>query len=294
MKRSKTVNIHQIYFDPEQLRGLDPAFIPFDNCDNPNPELREYYVFNKMYEQGAYKSADLTGYLSWKFQDKTGITGAEFVQYIHKKPGYDVYFINPMVENLRYKNVWVQGEDCHPHITRLANKIINAAGYDIDVNELKMSRKNTLYCNYWVGSQAFWQQFIPFLQKCHDAIYTHLGDEDRTLLFKRADPVIDANYFPFIFERLFSTFLVLNPDIKSKSFSYPPKVHKGRFLMQLFSHQKWILTVSRKFNLKHQWRVFKHFLRAQYNIRARRLDFHLMHLKLRLKYGIKRDEDDAG
>jgi len=217
------INIHQIYFDPSQLPLLDPDFQPFNHCKNPHPELREYFIFRSEYF--AHKiSKDpntVTGYVSWKFKEKTGVNGKKFINFVQKNPGYDVYFVNPFPHQLRFKNVWLQGEKYHPGILDLAQELFLAVGMDMPLENLIMNETNTAYCNFWVGTPTFWDQYISFCEKIYQHIFTKLPQEKLDILFQRADPIIDASYFPFIFERLFSTLLCMNPKIKAIHYPLP-------------------------------------------------------------------------
>ena len=44
---SQNMKIFQLYYKPEQVANLDPAFVPYDNTANPKPELREWYIWLK-------------------------------------------------------------------------------------------------------------------------------------------------------------------------------------------------------------------------------------------------------
>lgn len=229
------VRIHQIYFEPEQKSRLDPSFIPFDNCTNPSPELREFYVFKQAYEQGLHRQAAYTGFWSWKYFQKCAVPGKRFIDFVNKNPGADVYFINPMLHTvLLHKNTWVQGEKCHPGMLELADKIFKGLGYQIDLQHLKMNFSNTLCCNFWVGNEKFWQRYMSMAMAIHDYTMHNLDDRDRQLMFMRADSVRDACYFPFIIERLFSTLLILHPDIQFFSYRYGPleAVHRYTLLVK--------------------------------------------------------------
>lgn len=218
--KQPTINIHQIYFDPAQKPGLDPAFIPYDNCLNPHPELREYYVFKEAWSQGMMRHSDYTGLFSWKFYQKTALTGDLFKQFVFENPGYDVYHINPMSHDLLHRNVWTQGERWHPGIIELATKIMHGLGYDVDLAHMRMGGRTMAYCNYWVGSQRFWDSYMQFLNSVFDYINTKLSKEDKAFLSSRADPIIEVGYFPFIIERLFSTYLVMQPQWKVCAYRY--------------------------------------------------------------------------
>ena len=42
----------------------------------------------------------------------------------------------------------------------------------------------------------------------------------RKKLFSRADPISDASYFAYIYERLFSTFIATHQEIKALNYRY--------------------------------------------------------------------------
>lgn len=81
-------------------------------------------------------------------------------------------------------------------------------------------KKTLLYCNYWVGSHSFWEQYIAFLKHLFNTILTMPPQErnayfSNTLYFNRNEP-----FFPFIFERLFSTYIRWNKKIKALNYPY--------------------------------------------------------------------------
>jgi hypothetical protein len=126
------VTINQIYYLPSQLPLLDPAFTPYDNTANENREFAEYHIFEKEYNAGKIANDALTGYVSWKFGDKTRLQGSQFLKFIAANPGYDVYFINPFPMQMKFfKNLWLQGEFYHPGILELSQRIFERAGYAI-------------------------------------------------------------------------------------------------------------------------------------------------------------------
>lgn len=214
------VKIHQIFFDPAQRVGLDPAFLPYDNCSNPRPELREFYVFAQAVKSGLVDQADYTGLFSWKFYEKTGLLGEAVKSFIQKNQGYDVYIINPMIHDLRFRNVWVQGEQYHTGMIAMTEALLRELGFKVDLKQLRMGAKTMAYCNYWVATPQFWHAYFEFLQSCYRVISETYSDEQRQQMFQRADRKIDASYFPFIVERLFSTYLLQNPQWRVCSYRF--------------------------------------------------------------------------
>ncbi len=233
--KNPLIKIHQIFFNPSQTRYLDPAFIPFDNCENPQLELCDYAVFRKAFFENMISKNALTGFLSWKFNEKTHLTGQDFMAFIRANPGYDVYFVNPFPhESLRFNNVWAQGAAHHPKLLTIVQKIFAQIGLPVDINQ-PMSVDQILYCNYWVGNDIFWKKYIAFCEPIYDYIFSTMDRTEFNLLMQKADNLIDAGYIPFIFERLFSTLLQLDSSIKSRSFFYSYKILNERYGLKLSS-----------------------------------------------------------
>ena len=206
--------VHQIYFAASQRLKLERAFVPFFNRKNSHPEWREYHIFRTEYYRGTC-SQGITGFVSWKFRDKTGISGQQFGEWILANPGYDVYFVNPFPHELRFKSVWEQGDAYHAGLTALTQSLFDRSGHQIDLQALAMDDTTTAYCNFWVGTPGFWQKYMDFCEPLYDLIQHRVSAEERCLLFSRADKIIDSSYVPFIFERLFSTLLKTQSDIRS-------------------------------------------------------------------------------
>jgi hypothetical protein len=203
--------IFQIYFEPWQRELLDKGFKPLDNS-GASAESMEFAVFERLEMSEAVKDAELWGALSWRFSEKTGMTGKELLAQIKANPGYDVYFCNPHLGNeaIHY-NMWLQGETSHPHFLSLVSAVFKAAG--LDEQELTALHPSSSYsaANYFVATPKFWRAYIAFIRKVLKAADKNLSPELLRLLHsKSADPNdlhAGATYVPFIVERLFGYFM---------------------------------------------------------------------------------------
>lgn len=212
----QNISIYQIYYQPKHRWLLDPAFIPYDNAAALAPFCYEFDVFKRFYETGLHLQQDMLGALSWKFKEKTGLQGSVFVDFIQKNPRYDVYFVNPYLKLCRFPNVWIQGEKCHPRFIEFTQEILNQVGYNIDLQKVRNTVETTAFCNYWVGNAVFWQKYMTFTLPVYQYIlYDSPPDLRQVILYQRACKKIRAPYLPFIFERLFSLLLAVDPSIKS-------------------------------------------------------------------------------
>jgi hypothetical protein len=214
------IRISQIYFEPRQLSGLDPAFLPYDNSSSTNADYREFYVFQKEYLAGKIPTDTYVGYVSWKFQKKSRMSGRRFIEFCEANPGYDVYLVNPFPLFIALGNVWDCGETKHPGIKELTQYIFDSLNYGISVNEVPNSLRLNAYCNFWVGNRKFWDSYMKFCLPIVDFIEKRMDAQHKAKLFSRADRRSNASYFAYIFERLFTTFLASHPEIKSLSYRY--------------------------------------------------------------------------
>lgn len=213
-------NVYQIYFKSEQRPLLDTAFIPFDNSGSPLPDEHEYYVFRTQFERGKISTDSHTGYLSWKFTSKTGITGNQFVEFCQNHPGYDAYFIDPFPMEIFLGNIWEQGDARHPGLLTMTQSVFERADVKIDLRTIPRSLRTNAFCNYWVGNKRFWDAYMAFTLPIYHSLKQDLPEPLRRNLAKNADPFRKASYFAFIFERLFSTFIATHPEFRVLNYEY--------------------------------------------------------------------------
>jgi len=203
------MNIYQIYFKEEQLNILDPCCIPYDNSKDISREY-EYKVMLDCYNK--ITDFNYLGVLSWCFGSKTGRSVSQFKNLIESSPGFDCYAMNPypfFIEN--FGNVWKQGE-CHKGITNIAQDIFNEAGYEINLAGQVHSVNRSTYCNYWIGNKMFWDSYINFTLPIYNTLKNSIKYKE--ILFDE----YGKGYFPYIMERLFTTFTHYNKEMKVKVF----------------------------------------------------------------------------
>lgn len=211
----RAIRIFQIFYLQSQVSKLEPEFIPYSNIANPRPEWCEYHVFHKEYHSQTCDHG-MTGFLSWKFGQKTGLSGARFLAWIEDNPGYDVYFVNPFPQRLQKlrPNVWYQAERCHPGLTDMAEMLLAKAGYKLNLRRLRMDEQTVAYCNFWVATPGFWQRYMEFTEPVYEIVEYGLTKKEKASLFSPADRVSRLCYIPYIFERLFSTLLCVDKSIR--------------------------------------------------------------------------------
>lgn len=204
------LKIYQSFFNSKEYRNLDKAFIPFNNIENKNPELREYPLLKKLHEKNINFKGHW-GMVSWRWKEKTKIPGEDLIKWIEMNPGYDVYIINPysyLPETL--KNTFIQGESDHPGMLKYTNKLLEHLGYNFNIEDADFPLNIFSTCHFYIGNSKFWDNWMSFIEltlditqrdgKMFDYMYNTFSDYHGNNLM---------NYC-FVIERLVSLFLYLN------------------------------------------------------------------------------------
>ena len=269
---SLNMKIFQIYFKPELKSHCDPAFEPLDNTSNPRPELREWDVWDREYENILAQGLDYWGFVSWKFKEKTNLTGQQFIDFINSNPGADVYFVNPCIVNEAvFANSWEQGDLYHPNISNIGNSFLTKLGYeDVDVKSMVLDRNCTMFANYIVGSRAFWDRFMTFTRQ----LFT---EAEKDPVFKHQ--VFGAglsNYahdntlpnFTFLIERLIPTFIDLE-QISALGYQYTSETVPEKYKpylgdLRALSGLKVLINEHNSDELYDIWNHYRNSLLRQY------------------------------
>jgi hypothetical protein len=223
------LNLYQSYYDNSQLNLLSPVFIPFDNTENKNPELREHVLWKKVHAKHIYDDS-YWGLLSWRWQQKTKLDEQEFKDWILSNPGYDVYFIDPCLDvAVDYKNLWVHGERWHPGMKDYCNKLFPRIGVNESVDEIDYKGKHFATSSFFIGNSRFWLQYMYLVDTVIEI--SKSDPELKDYMFDRLYTYNGANipHFCFIIERLFSLFLYKNTEVKVLKFPSEHECYKRIF-----------------------------------------------------------------
>lgn len=263
---SANTKIFQIYFKPELEKHLEPEFTPLSNVGNPRPDLREWDVWNREHDNISKQGLDHWGFVSWKFKEKTGLTGKDAFKFIEQNPGHDVYLFNPCILNEAvFVNSWEQGDIHHPNISDIGNKFLRKIGYkDCDVLTMLLDRNRTVFANYVVGSKDFWDKFMEFTRKL-------FIEADKDLEFKHqvfgeglSNYAHDKSLpnFTFLIERLIPTYLELE-NIDSLAYTYTPETVLPKYQtifneIQALSNLKVAINEYDSDELYEVWNYYRH------------------------------------
>jgi hypothetical protein len=211
--------LYKICYEPEHFSAVGARFDYWDNSTNPQPELREYPIFERAYNSKLTKDLDYWGLVSPKFEKKSNLSGGQFLDWVEtsqKTNLCDVYFVNPVpiVESI-FPGTIQHGENCHPGLLGLLQRNISEAA-DIDLGSLYMDCNTFAMCNYFVGNKKFWDKYINFVQNFLDSVSRNPEDEE--IMYRKSanyGPNKSLPYYTFAVERLFSIFLNMEKRMQS-------------------------------------------------------------------------------
>jgi len=178
----------------------------------------ENEVILSLYKEGDYRRSDLYGVLSWKFRRKTQFTGNTIRIAIQGKKGEAFSFF----KSFKHNNVWITGDIWHENFSTIGKMLFKKLGYDVDITKLATS---PIYCNYWLATPDIYKRYCEEI--LGPAIKLLSTDEElRNLCDKDAKysnydsagedvcrRIFDRpyyTYYPFVCERLFTTFCAIN------------------------------------------------------------------------------------
>ena len=209
------VNIYQIYYLAEQTARLDPAFIPYDNINPPysaadSNKFREWPILRTHgLERAKADGADIWGFVSYKWDEKTRIPGQKFVDFIKANPDNDVWFMEPHYKPFNpFINSWIQGNMFHPGISRIANSFMTLNNIPVDVQKIIMPM---CYYNFFAGTQKFWDTFFLYIDQM--IAIANNNPNLYKLMFETGAGHGNDNtvpYFIFLVERMFPTAITLS------------------------------------------------------------------------------------
>jgi len=267
------IRIFQIYFEPWQRELLDPAFYPLDNSRGSS-ELMEFAVFEQLQKNAATEGATLWGALSWRFGEKTGMLGSDWVKQILDHPGHDVYFCNPHTHNEAiFHNMWLQGETSHPNFLDITRAFFQAAG--LDEKEIMSIHPSSIYsaANYFVATPEFWARFIPYVRKVLVTADKKLPPMVRDVLHSKVadDKGLHggATYIPFIVERLFGLFMRTEAkDLKGYKIALPERERELNVHLKLLREMKDVAHRTQSAWLAACWVNYRNLYLSQTNTKA--------------------------
>jgi hypothetical protein len=229
----RTFLVYQVYYDERSARRVDPWYTPYHSA-RVGPFF-ESAIIVQLLAARAHRAADYFGVFSWKFAAKIPLDARAIAARVQRdRCVADVYSFFGQVTGRR---LWPMADQKHPGILRAATALLRRLDIDVDLERLDTP---IIYQNHFVCQSPLYERFgRELLEPALAAMADRADEELQSLLLQDAgyeDPSVSsaqlAEIFgrphfclhPFIAERLFSTWLGLNPAVRVRH------VWRGRFV----------------------------------------------------------------
>ncbi len=168
---SSQIHCYVVSYTAEIYNNVQAPFEPLDNLDNPRPDWQEYWPIRKFLLSENLIEDHYYGFFSPRFQEKTGLSAAQIVDYLLKLKNYnDVILFSPQPDmGAFFLNVFEQNELFDPGFKESSQSFCNFAELNIDISELIMDSRNIIFSNYFIAKPIFWRRWLSVCETLFDA-----------------------------------------------------------------------------------------------------------------------------
>lgn len=204
------IRVFQMYSESWQRELLDSAFYALD-VSRVDPHTLDLSVWAQLQANPATKGAQLWGAVSWRFAERTGMNGADWVRQIQAQPGSDVYFSSTDIQHEAvFHNPWLQAETVFPRFLELTRAFFEATGLPLEQLNVISPTAVAATGSMLVGTSDFWGAYIPWLRKLLVTADKRMPPALRDVLhgpIEGGEPGGPQSYLPVIIDRLLPVFL---------------------------------------------------------------------------------------
>ena len=155
-------HIYQLYADDAARDAIDPAFRPLALHGSERPDWREYGAMRKLLRETTLEAADFYGVLGPRFGPDTELTPDQVIEFVGLVGAdYDVISFSPHPDqHALFWNVFEQADYQLPGNAMLCQEVLAELGFELDVTELVMDSRNSIFGNYFVAKPVFWAKWL--------------------------------------------------------------------------------------------------------------------------------------
>ncbi len=208
--------LFQIAYSDATLASVQTPFQALDNLKNDRPDWQEYWPIRRFLLNTELEENTFYGFFSPRFQEKTGLNGAQIQNFIlNKGRAADVVTFSPQPDmGAFFLNVFEQNELFDPGFTKAAQDFVTHVGLGIDISKLIMDSRTTVFSNYFVAKPAFWRMWLDINEKlfalCENAAH---ASTVRDALVSPTNYKGGIQRKVFLMERIASLLLAANPQL---------------------------------------------------------------------------------
>jgi hypothetical protein len=209
--------IFQIYYNDLTKKSNDKGFLQLDNTSNIRKDWSEYWPIRNYLLDNKLDDNIYYAFFSPKFHEKTGLN-SEQVNNILSKSDEDVVSFSPFFDQSAFfLNIFYQGAANHPSIFECFEKVIKFLDDKQDVNQMVMTSKNTIFCNFFAAKKHVWIEWFNICERIYE-----VAENNNTNLANllNSNVIHSQENYPakvFVMERIISLLLILNDSLKIKA-----------------------------------------------------------------------------
>jgi hypothetical protein len=212
---------YQIYYSEQTRDALDPGFLPLDNLANPRPDWREYWPMRKFLIEQQLDEQAYYGFFSPKFKQKTTLDAGALYDFVRAQPAdTDVVLFSPFFDQSAFPlNIFEQGLAQHVNIAEVFEETLRLLAPQVNINNLLMDARNTVFCNYFVARPAFWRRW---LEQCEKVFAIGEANDTRFGQLLNGGTTHDGGLAPnkvFVTERVASLILATEPQWRVQAYN---------------------------------------------------------------------------
>ena len=224
--------IFQIFYDDQSKSQLDAGFL---GLDNSSALLDGWYEFSPIFnylESNSLADDVWYGFLSPKFQTKTGCDSSYVYNFLDRVPNVaDVVIFSPGWDQLSYfLNPWEQGEVWHPTIAQITEEFLVATNRTANLQSVVTDLTTAVFSNYFIAKKRFWLAWLELAKDFKHFITSHPNYNAQLISY--GSPNNKAPMKTFIQERL-ASYLLASGDYVSVA---SRRVHAQPVMRRLFPH----------------------------------------------------------
>lgn len=160
-KNPRLVKAYQIVHDDITRAQRDPGFEPLENSNSSEPEWYEYWPIRNYLHSMPLDEATLYGFLSPRFQEKTGLSADKVRRFIQSSEDADVYVFSPFpLHGTAFLNVIEHMDFFFRGFMEHGGNFFRQFDQTVDVRHMVNDSSNTVFSNFFFARPAFWREWL--------------------------------------------------------------------------------------------------------------------------------------
>ncbi len=163
------INAYQIVYNDETRRQRDPGFLPLDNFFSEEPDWYEYWPIRNYLHSAKLDESSWYGFVSPNFSQKTGLSGAEVIDFMRFSPAVDVYTFSPFpCHGAMFLNIFEHQDFFFNGFIHHVSDFFKQFDRDIDLKKLVNDSNSMVFSNYFFAKPEFWREWLKICDSLYD------------------------------------------------------------------------------------------------------------------------------